>query len=120
MKDRLPPAGCERLVAPPLNHLQEFLISLSPLGVSQDLFWVAMFCNLQDISENWALVHPVVADPIAQDDDKRNNIQIHTDIFPSKVHRGRGQDFPIFISCRYLVELGPRQLGLPVAGKRGG
>ena len=35
--------------------------------------------------------------------------------FPIKVHRGRGQNFPIFISCRYLVELGPRQLGLPVA-----
>ena len=32
-----------------------------------------------------------------------------------KANRGRGQDFPIFISCRYLVELGPRQLGLPVA-----
>ena len=35
--------------------------------------------------------------------------------FPIKVHRERGQNFPIFISCRYLVELGPRQLGLPVA-----
>ena len=35
--------------------------------------------------------------------------------FPIKVHRGRGQNFPIFISCRYLVELGPWQLGLPVA-----
>ena len=34
--------------------------------------------------------------------------------FPIKVHRGRGHNFPIFISCRYLVELGPRQLGLPV------
>ena len=32
-----------------------------------------------------------------------------------KVHRGRGQNFPIFISWRYLVELGPRQLGLQVA-----
>ena len=30
--------------------------------------------------------------------------------FPIRVHRGRGQNFPIFISCRYLVEL-----GLPVA-----
>ena len=30
-----------------------------------------------------------------------------------KVHRGRGTFFSIFISCRYLVELGPRQLGLP-------
>ena len=28
---------------------------------------------------------------------------------------GKGQNFPIFISCRYLVELGPRQLGLLVA-----
>ena len=35
--------------------------------------------------------------------------------FSIKVNRGRGQNFPIFISCRYLVELGPRQLGLPVA-----
>ena len=31
------------------------------------------------------------------------------------MHRGRGQNFPIFISCRYLVELGLGQLGLPVA-----
>ena len=30
-------------------------------------------------------------------------------------YRGRGQNFPIFIACHYLVELGPRQLGLPVA-----
>ena len=36
-------------------------------------------------------------------------------IFPIKVHRGRGQKFPTFISCRYLVELGARRLGLPVA-----
>ena len=26
-----------------------------------------------------------------------------------------GQNFPIFISCRDLVELGPQQLGLPAA-----
>ena len=35
--------------------------------------------------------------------------------FPIKVHRGRRQNFPIFLSCRYNVELGPRQLGLPIA-----
>ena len=69
----------------------------------------------------WELVDPVVADPVRQHNDKRNNIQIyiyiyiHTRRFPIKVHRGRGQNFPIFISCRYLVELGRRQLGLPVA-----
>ena len=34
--------------------------------------------------------------------------------FLVKVHRGRGQDFPKFISCGYLAELGPRQLGLLV------
>ena len=38
-------------------------------------------------------------------------IYIHIRKFLIKVHRGRGQNFPIFISCRYLVELGPRQLG---------
>ena len=27
------------------------------------------------------------------------------------VHQGKGQNFPILIFCRYLVELGPRQLG---------
>ena len=43
------------------------------------------------------------------------DIYIYIYIFPIKVHRGRGQNFPIFIFCRYLVELGPRQLGLPVA-----
>ena len=52
-------------------------------------------------------VDRVVADPIAQDNDKRNNIQIYTEI-PMEVHRGRGQNFPILISCRYLVGLGPR------------
>ena len=31
---------------------------------------------------------------------------------------GSGQNFAIFISCRFLVELGPRQLGLPVADSR--
>ena len=69
----------------------------------------------------WEPVDPVVADPVRQDNDKRNNIQIYIYIYiyirklAIKVHRGRGQNFPIFISCRYLVELGPRPLGLPVA-----
>ena len=67
----------------------------------------------------WELVDPVVADPVAQDNDKRNNIQMYTEIMPYKApHRGRGQNFPMFISCRYLVELGSRQLGLPIADDR--
>ena len=32
-----------------------------------------------------------------------------------EVHRERGQNFSIFISRRYLLELGPWRLGLPVA-----
>ena len=68
-------------------------------------------------AEVWGPVDPVVADPVRQDNDKRNNIQIYTRKFPIKVHRGRGQNFPIFTSCRYLVELGPRQLDLPVPEK---
>ena len=65
----------------------------------------------------WEPVDPVVTDPVRQDNDKRNNIQMYTEIPNYKVHRGRGQNFQIFISCRYLVELGPRQLGLPVADR---
>ena len=38
--------------------------------------------------------------------------------FPVKVHRGRGQNFPIFISCHYLVELDPRQLATGSTGAR--
>ena len=36
--------------------------------------------------------------------------------FLINAHRGRGQNlkFPIFISCRYLDELGPQQPRLPV------
>ena len=52
-------------------------------------------------------VDQVVADPMAQDNDKRCNIQIHTEIPYQSTQR------KIFTSCRYLVELGPRQLGLP-------
>ena len=63
----------------------------------------------------WELVDSVVADSVMQDNDKTNNIQIETRKLLIKVLRGRGQDFPIFKSCRYQVELGPRQLGLPVA-----
>ena len=64
----------------------------------------------------WELVGPTVADPIGEDSDMRNHMQIYTQKFLFKIHRGRGQSFPIFnISCRYLVELGPRQLGLPIA-----
>ena len=41
-------------------------------------------------------------------------IYIYRDLseIPIKIHRGRGQNFPMFISWRYLVELGPGQLGL--------
>ena len=35
--------------------------------------------------------------------------------FSIGVHKGRGQNFPIVICCRYLVELGLGHLGLPVA-----
>ena len=41
--------------------------------------------------------------------------EIYTEIPDYSVQRGRGQNFPIFISCRYHVELGPRQVGLLVA-----
>ena len=45
------------------------------------------------------------------------NIDRNIRKFPIKVHRGRGQNFPMFISCLYRVELAPRQLGLPVANQ---
>ena len=50
----------------------------------------------------WELVGPVVADPVTHDNDEKNYIQIYSEI-------------SIFMSCRYRVELGPQQLGLPVA-----
>ena len=57
----------------------------------------------------WEWVDPIVADPIAQANDKRNLfckcVENIWRKFLIEVHRGRGQDFPIFISCRYLVEL---------------
>ena len=68
---------------------------------------------------NQGPVDPAVADPVAQDNEKRNNIQIYTRKLPVEVQRGRGQNFPICISCRYLVELGPRQLGLTGKGSKG-
>ena len=58
-----------------------------------------------------------MADPLAQENDKRNT-QLCTEIPYEKYTEGRGQNSPIFISCRYLVELGLRQLGLPVSDKR--
>ena len=67
--------------------------------------------------KSWEPVDPVVADPVRQDNDKRNNIQTNTEIL-FNVHRRREQNFPIFISCRYLVELGLGELGLPVAERQ--
>ena len=34
---------------------------------------------------------------------------------PYESTQREGTNFPIFISCRYFVELGPLELGLPVA-----
>ena len=52
----------------------------------------------------WEPVDPVVADPVRQDNDKRNNIQIYTRKFPIKVHRGGGTKLPnihfLSLSCR--------------------
>ena len=45
----------------------------------------------------------------------RQDIQTYTEIPWVKYTQRGGKNFPIFMSCRYLVELGPRQLGLPVA-----
>ena len=65
----------------------------------------------------WELVDPTVADPVDQDDDKRNNLQLYTrGNFLSKYTEGRDQTYqPIFVSCRYPVKLGQWQLGLLVA-----
>ena len=38
----------------------------------------------------------------------RETIYKYVRKFPIEVHRERGQNLSIFISCRYLVELGPR------------
>ena len=62
-------------------------------------------------SGTWELVDPVVADPVAQVNDKRNNAQIYTEIPSCCFHKERGPNF-------YLVELGLRQLGLQVAAKK--
>ena len=73
--------------------------------------------------QNQTEARPLV-DPGTQDSDKRKNkkrciciyiyiyLFIYTRIFLIKVHRGRGQNFPIWIPCGYLVKLGPWQLGL--------
>ena len=42
----------------------------------------------------WELVAPIVADPIAQDNDKRDEKEICTEI-PYSIFRVRGQNFPI-------------------------
>ena len=51
----------------------------------------------------WELVDPVVADPIAQDNDKRNNIQIYTEI-PYESTQREGTKLPnihiLLLSCR--------------------
>ena len=52
--------------------------------------------NMLHVFLNWEPVDPVVADPVRQDNDKRNNYK-YIRKFPIKVHRGRGQNFPIFI-----------------------
>ena len=94
----------------PCNGTQEPRRGCSETFVQMNLYFGWIFSG----GFSWELVDPVVADPVAQDNEKRYNIQIYTK-FPIKIHRGRGQNFPIFISCPYLVELGPRQLGLNVS-----
>ena len=49
--------------------------------------------------------------------DRQPKIQRYTEIPVKKEHRGRGQNFSTFISCPYLVKLGPRQLGLLFANE---
>ena len=60
----------------------------------------------QNRNENWELVDLVVADPVAQDNDKITIFKYIRKL-PFSAHRRRGQNFPMFISCRCLVELGP-------------
>ena len=59
--------------------------------------------------QNWVPVDPVVADPVQQDNNNRNKRQIqYIRKFPIKVHRGTGQNFPIFndsLSSRTLSGL---------------
>ena len=55
------------------------------------------FCNF------WALVDPIVADPVRQDNDKRNNLQIYTEI-PYQSTQREGTKLPnihiLSLSCR--------------------
>ena len=61
-------------------------------------FWKTTLLSPSDLLTpetwtNWEPVDPVVADPVRQDNEKRNNIQIYTKIHYFKVHRGRGQNY---------------------------
>ena len=51
----------------------------------------------------WELVDPVVTDPVAQDNDKRNNIQMYTEI-PYSSTQTEGKSLPnihiLSLSCR--------------------
>ena len=63
------------------------------------------------------LVDPVVADPIAQDSDKRIYIYIHTQIPFFKYTEGgdKTSQYVYLVVILPLAELGPREFGLPIA-----
>ena len=69
------------------------------------------FWGLNSLRLTWKLADPVVADSVAQDNAKRNNIQIYTGKILLKHTEGGDKTS----QYSYLVELSPRQLGLPVA-----
>ena len=85
---------------PFLQNLIFLIILLSPLSLFHLLFSPSCFQSLFK-----QFFFPVY-------------LLMHTRELPIKVHRGREQNVPILIPCRYLDELGPRQLGLPVADSR--
>ena len=78
------------------------------LRVSRRRQWNRLSDSDVPLSSFGELVDPVVANPVAQDNNKRNNLQIYAQKLPIEVRRVRGRNFPILMSCGsclYLVEL---------------
>ena len=74
-------------------------------------------CRILLVSPYFLLFHDIL-EPQNSPLNEVTSTNIYANSLLKYAERGRGQNFPIFISCRYLVELGPRQLGLPVADQR--